>query len=111
MRSCISRDRCSHKMPGDEWQKLANLRLLLAYMFTRPGKKLLFMGTELAPPDEWNHDASLDWHLRDEPERARVRALRRRGSARSTSESRRSGATIRAGTASAGSTSPTARTR
>ena len=44
------------KMPGDHWQKLANLRALLAYQFTRPGKSLLFMGTELAPPDEWNHD-------------------------------------------------------
>ena len=58
------------KMPGDEWQKLANLRLLLSYMFTRPGKKLLFMGTELAPWNEWNHDTSLDWHLRDDPRRA-----------------------------------------
>jgi 1,4-alpha-glucan branching enzyme len=59
-----------HKMPGDEWQKLANLRLLLAYMFTRPGKKLVFMGTELAVPTEWNHDASLPWHLGDTPNRA-----------------------------------------
>ena len=58
------------KMPGDEWQKLANLRLLLAYMFTRPGKKLLFMGTELAPWAEWNHDVSLDWHLRGDQGRA-----------------------------------------
>jgi 1,4-alpha-glucan branching enzyme len=57
------------KMPGDEWQRLANLRLLLAYMFTRPGKKLVFMGTELAPWGEWNHDASLDWHLLDDPRR------------------------------------------
>ena len=57
------------KMPGDEWQKLANLRLLLGYMFTRPGKKLVFMGTELAPWSEWNHDASLDWHLRDDARR------------------------------------------
>ncbi|MEO6879279.1 MAG: 1,4-alpha-glucan branching protein GlgB, partial [Gemmatimonadaceae bacterium] len=55
------------KMPGDAWQQLANLRLLLAYMFTRPGKKLLFMGTELAPWTEWNHDTSLDWHLRTDP--------------------------------------------
>ncbi len=54
------------KMPGDIWQKFANLRLLLAYMFTRPGKKLLFMGTELAPWNEWNHDSSVDWHLRDD---------------------------------------------
>jgi 1,4-alpha-glucan branching enzyme len=58
------------KMPGDEWQKFANLRVLLAYMFTRPGKKLMFMGTELAPPGEWNHDVSLPWHLASEPSRA-----------------------------------------
>jgi 1,4-alpha-glucan branching enzyme len=58
------------KMPGDEWQKFANLRLLLSYQFTRPGKKLLFMGTELAPWGEWNHEVSLDWHLADEPFRA-----------------------------------------
>ncbi len=57
------------KMPGDLWQKLANLRLLLAYQYTRPGKQLLFMGTELAPATEWNHDASLDWHLADDPAR------------------------------------------
>jgi 1,4-alpha-glucan branching enzyme len=60
------------KMPGDHWQKLANLRTLLAYQFTRPGKQLLFMGTELATPYEWNHDASLDWHLADaDPMRGR----------------------------------------
>ncbi len=59
-----------HKMPGDEWQKLANLRLLLAYMFTRPGKKLVFMGTEIATPLEWNHDVSLPWHLAGDPARA-----------------------------------------
>jgi len=58
------------KMPGDLWQKLANLRLLLAYQYTRPGKKLLFMGTELAPWGEWNHDTSLDWHLMSDPDRA-----------------------------------------
>jgi 1,4-alpha-glucan branching enzyme len=58
------------KMPGDEWQKFANLRLLLAYMYTRPGKKLLFMGTELAPWTEWNHDGSLDWSLEQDPNRA-----------------------------------------
>jgi 1,4-alpha-glucan branching enzyme len=63
------------KMPGDEWQKLANLRLLLAYMFTRPGKKLLFMGTELAPYGEWNHDTSLDWHLRQDERRAGFEAF------------------------------------
>jgi len=58
------------KMPGDPWQQLANLRLLLAYQYTRPGKKLLFMGTELAPWNEWSHDESLDWHLAEMPERA-----------------------------------------
>jgi 1,4-alpha-glucan branching enzyme len=56
------------KMPGDLWQKRANLRLLLSYQYTRPGKKLLFMGTELAPHREWSHDRSLDWHLVDSPE-------------------------------------------
>jgi 1,4-alpha-glucan branching enzyme len=59
-----------NKMPGDPWQKLANLRLLLAYQFTRPGKQLLFMGTELAPEREWDHDSSLDWHLAEQPQRA-----------------------------------------
>jgi len=57
------------KMPGDSWQKFANLRLLLAYQYTRPGKKLLFMGTELAPHGEWTPDASLDWHLAADPQR------------------------------------------
>ena len=51
------------KMPGDDWQRLANLRLLLGYMWTHPGKKLLFMGGEFAQVNEWNHDQSLDWHL------------------------------------------------
>jgi 1,4-alpha-glucan branching enzyme len=55
------------RMPGDAWQKLANLRLLLAYQWTRPGKKLLFMGSELAPTSEWSHDQSLDWHLAEDP--------------------------------------------
>jgi 1,4-alpha-glucan branching enzyme len=57
------------KMPGDEWQKFANLRLLLGYMYASPGKKLLFMGAELAQPNEWNHDDALPWHLLDDPRR------------------------------------------
>jgi 1,4-alpha-glucan branching enzyme len=65
-----------NKMSGDEWQKFANLRTLLAYMITRPGKKLLFMGTELAPWTEWDHESSLDWSLRDnDPKRASLFAF------------------------------------
>jgi 1,4-alpha-glucan branching enzyme len=51
------------KMPGDDWQKMANLRLLLGHMFAFPGKKLLFMGADIAQWNEWDHDQSLDWHL------------------------------------------------
>jgi 1,4-alpha-glucan branching enzyme len=55
------------RMPGDAWQKLANLRALFAMMWGQPGKKLLFMGGELGQPSEWNHDTSLDWHLLEQP--------------------------------------------
>ncbi|MEW6995581.1 1,4-alpha-glucan branching protein GlgB [Colwelliaceae bacterium MEBiC 14330] len=51
------------KMPGDDWQKFANLRAYYGFMWSHPGKKLLFMGSEFAQHDEWNHDKSLDWHL------------------------------------------------
>jgi 1,4-alpha-glucan branching enzyme len=55
------------KMPGDEWQRFANLRLLLAYMFAQPGKKLLFMGCEFGQVSEWSHDRSLDWNVLEYP--------------------------------------------
>ncbi|MCP4036645.1 MAG: 1,4-alpha-glucan branching protein GlgB [bacterium] len=58
------------KMPGDEWQRFANLRALFAYQWTRPGKKLVFMDSELAPWREWNHERSLEWHLAGDPLRA-----------------------------------------
>jgi 1,4-alpha-glucan branching enzyme len=63
------------KMPGDPWQKLASLRLLYAYMYSQPGKKLLFMGSEFAQDREWNHDASLDWHLADEPGHRQIQLI------------------------------------
>ena len=55
------------QMPGDEWQKFANLRLLFGYMYSQPGKKLLFMGGEFGQQNEWYHERSLDWHLTNGP--------------------------------------------
>jgi 1,4-alpha-glucan branching enzyme len=63
------------KMPGDRWQKLANLRALYAYMWAHPGKKLLFMGGELAQWGEWDAESSLDWHLLDDRDHQGVRTL------------------------------------
>ncbi len=63
------------RMAGDLWQKFANLRAYYAFMFTQPGKKLLFMGDEFAQSAEWNHDTSLDWHLLQYPEHRGVQTL------------------------------------
>jgi 1,4-alpha-glucan branching enzyme len=63
------------RMPGDEWQRFANLRAYLANMYAHPGKKLLFMGSELAQYQEWNHDRSLDWNLLDYPLHRGVQTL------------------------------------
>ncbi len=63
------------KMPGDEWQRFANLRLLYSYMFTYPGKKLLFMGCEFGQGREWNHDAVLDWYVLQYPHHAGTQRL------------------------------------
>ena len=63
------------RMPGDRWQKLANLRSLYAFMWAHPGKKLLFMGQEFAQGAEWSHERSLDWHLLEHGEHAGVQAL------------------------------------
>jgi 1,4-alpha-glucan branching enzyme len=64
-----------NKMPGDRWQKFANLRSLYAYMWAHPGKKLLFMGGELAEWEEWNYDSSLHWNLLEYSEHAGMHAL------------------------------------
>ena len=63
------------KMPGDRWQQFANLRACLALMWAHPGKKLLFMGTEIAQQREWDHDAQLDWDLLAQPEHAGLQRL------------------------------------
>jgi 1,4-alpha-glucan branching enzyme len=63
------------KMPGDTWQKFANLRTLLSYLYGHPGKKLLFMGAEIGQWSEWKHDESLDWHLLDYPPHQGVQHL------------------------------------
>ncbi len=63
------------KMPGDEWQKFANLRMFYAWMYGHPGKKLLFMGGEFGQWHEWNHDQSLDWQLLNEPPHDGLRRL------------------------------------
>ena len=98
-----------NKMPGDRWQQHANLRSLYAYMWAHPGKKLLFMGGELAQEREWNHDDSLDWHLLERPEHAGVAARSCATSTASTARSRRCTRSTSSRAASAGSTRTTSR--
>ncbi|MGI8774046.1 MAG: 1,4-alpha-glucan branching protein GlgB [Actinomycetota bacterium] len=63
------------KMPGDKWQKAANLKSLLSYMWAHPGKQLIFMGAEIGQEREWDHDRSLDWHLLDDPHHSGIKNL------------------------------------
>ncbi len=63
------------RMPGDDWQRFANLRAYYGFMFGHPGKKLMFMGSEFGQQNEWSHDRSLDWHLIGEPRHAGVQTL------------------------------------
>jgi 1,4-alpha-glucan branching enzyme len=63
------------RMPGDAWQRFANLRAYYGFMFGHPGKKLLFMGAEFAQEQEWQHDHSLDWHLLGDPHHAGIQRL------------------------------------
>ncbi len=63
------------RMPGDEWQRFANLRAYYGFLFGHPGKKLLFMGGEFGQENEWRHDHSLDWHLTERPRHAGIQAL------------------------------------
>jgi 1,4-alpha-glucan branching enzyme len=63
------------RMPGDEWQRFANLRAYYAFMFGHPGKKLMFMGSEFGQEREWSHDHSLDWHLLENPKHAGIQTL------------------------------------
>ena len=65
------------KMPGDDWQRFANLRAYYGFMWTHPGKKVMFMGGDIAQEREWNHDRSLDWFLLDDPRHAGVQRLMR----------------------------------
>ena len=63
------------RMPGDDWQRFANLRAYYSFMYGHPGKKLMFMGCEFAQEREWSHDRSLDWHLLNEPKYAGIHSL------------------------------------
>ena len=74
-KSCTAKRSILDRMPGDPWQSFANLRAYYAFMYGHPGKKLLFMGCEIRPGHEWNHDISLSWHLLDRPAHAGIQRL------------------------------------
>ncbi len=97
------------KMPGDDWQKRANLRLLLGYQCAQPGKKLLFMGDEFGQWSEWNHDTSLDWHLLAEPAHLGLQRSVRGTSTQRIALSRRCTSWIATPTAFPGSIATTSR--
>ena len=78
------------KMPGDGWQKFANLRLLFAYMYAQPAKKILFMGGEFGQTSEWTHEGSLDWHLLQYDLASRHSAMCRRSQPRLSERTRSS---------------------
>ena len=99
------------QMPGDRWQKFANLRAYFGFMWAHPGKKLLFMGGEIAQEREWNHDGEVDWYLLDDPNHAGMQRLVRD---LNRALSRRAGAApprLPAPRASAGSSATIAPTR
>ena len=98
------------KMPGDLWQKHATLRALYGYMFGHPGKKLMFMGCEFGQWREWNVDASLDWHLLDDPLHAGLRRWVRDLNHTYQRERVAARGGLRGRRASAGSTATTTRT-
>ena len=78
MRWCTASGALLSKMPGDMWQKFANVRAFLAYMYAHPGKKLLFMGSEIGVWDEWNHERGLPWELLHFDFHRKLQAVRRR---------------------------------
>ena len=63
------------KMPGDDWQRFANMRAYFGFMWAHPGKKLIFMGGEIAQWREWNHDSAIDWDLLDQPRHRGIQTL------------------------------------